>query len=321
MEISEKVVNAVLIHTCAPAPSHKHTAQLLADCLLAEYNAVSLSQTHIHDESEVSTLIDSLQAGGPTPGTAQVQSNVGNTSANSQTCPLIIVSRMNLATDEKALSRAQSLLHKTAAFAENANVPVIAIQIGSQQISQTTVSNGNQNSKTATIKLAGNNRAKFRTITIRDDYRHHDVALLARQCFSLLNITLTEDSALSTYPNAPEKPGGSVTLDPPTLMQTVAHDTPDWQLQTIVDDTTSKAGTSEITRNLRFRSFQSAIRFMHQVAPACDIANHHPRWENNWRDLRIWLTTWDADQQITDRDLQLARYFDDVYTRYGYASH
>jgi len=55
---------------------------------------------------------------------------------------------------------------------------------------------------------------------------------------------------------------------------------------------------------------------VHQVAPACDIANHHPRWENNWKTLRIWLTTWDAAQRITSRDIDLARYFDDVYADY-----
>ena len=52
---------------------------------------------------------------------------------------------------------------------------------------------------------------------------------------------------------------------------------------------------------------------MNEVAPGCDIAIHHPRWENLWRSLRVWLTTWDIGHRISDRDIQLAKYFDKAY--------
>src|SRR5262249_21289867 len=69
----------------------------------------------------------------------------------------------------------------------------------------------------------------------------------------------------------------------------------------------------EIFREYEFPSFQAAVQFMAQVAPGCDIAMHHPRWENIWRTLRVFLTTWDIGHRLSDRDLQLARYFDRAY--------
>ncbi|WP_392531464.1 4a-hydroxytetrahydrobiopterin dehydratase [Nostoc sp. C117] len=63
-----------------------------------------------------------------------------------------------------------------------------------------------------------------------------------------------------------------------------------------------------------FKTFRYAIELMNQVAPGCDIALHHPRWENVWRTVRVYLTTWDIGHQISDRDIQLAKYFDKAFS-------
>lgn len=55
---------------------------------------------------------------------------------------------------------------------------------------------------------------------------------------------------------------------------------------------------------------------MTQVAQGCDIAMHHPRWENIWKTVRVYLTTWDIGHRISDRDIQLARYFDRAYVEF-----
>jgi pterin-4a-carbinolamine dehydratase len=52
---------------------------------------------------------------------------------------------------------------------------------------------------------------------------------------------------------------------------------------------------------------------MHETAPGCDIAIHHPTWENVWRSVRIFLTTWDIGCRVSDRDVQLAKYFENTY--------
>ena len=70
---------------------------------------------------------------------------------------------------------------------------------------------------------------------------------------------------------------------------------------------------AEIFRQFEFKNFAEAIRFMSQMAPACDAAGHHPRWENTWRTLKVYLTTHDCAQRVSNRDVQLARYFDGAY--------
>jgi hypothetical protein len=55
---------------------------------------------------------------------------------------------------------------------------------------------------------------------------------------------------------------------------------------------------------------------MGHVAPACDIAMHHPRWENIWRSISVYLTTWDIGHNISDRDIQLAKYLDLAYAEF-----
>ena len=71
----------------------------------------------------------------------------------------------------------------------------------------------------------------------------------------------------------------------------------------------------ELFREFKFDSFREVIRFMREVSVGCDIADHHPRWENIYRTLRIYLSTWGIGHRITDRDVQLARYFDEVYSQ------
>ena len=71
----------------------------------------------------------------------------------------------------------------------------------------------------------------------------------------------------------------------------------------------------EIMRQFTFDSFQSAIDFMTQTAPGCDTAKHHPRWENTWKTLTIYLSTWDEGlYKITEKDIKLAKYFDQAYS-------
>ena len=79
---------------------------------------------------------------------------------------------------------------------------------------------------------------------------------------------------------------------------------------------TSDAVRTELFREYRFRTFRDAIRFMNEVAPGCDIAIHHPRWENIWKTVKVYLTTWDIGHRISDRDIQLAKYFDKAYSEF-----
>jgi pterin-4a-carbinolamine dehydratase len=73
----------------------------------------------------------------------------------------------------------------------------------------------------------------------------------------------------------------------------------------------------EITREYKFKSFIKAIDFIHQTAPVCDQALHHPRWENTWKTVNVHLTTWDIGHRISDRDIQLAKFLDHAYANFS----
>ena len=76
----------------------------------------------------------------------------------------------------------------------------------------------------------------------------------------------------------------------------------------------------ELFRQYKFKTFLGAIEFMHQVAPGCDIQLHHPRWENLWCTLRVYLSTWDIGHRISDRDIQLAKYLDKAFSSFSGAA-
>jgi pterin-4a-carbinolamine dehydratase len=72
----------------------------------------------------------------------------------------------------------------------------------------------------------------------------------------------------------------------------------------------------EIFREYKFKTFIDAINFMHQTAPVCDQALHHPRWENIWKTINVYLTTWDVGHRISDRDIQLAKFLDHAFANF-----
>lgn len=76
----------------------------------------------------------------------------------------------------------------------------------------------------------------------------------------------------------------------------------------------------ELWREFKFKSFISAVEFMNKVGPGFDILNHHPRWENVWKTLTVYTTTWDIGYKISDRDLQLAKYLDREFLKFEGAS-
>jgi len=72
----------------------------------------------------------------------------------------------------------------------------------------------------------------------------------------------------------------------------------------------------ELHRTYVFRNFLDVMEFMRGVADFADKANHHPRWENIYNDLRVYLTTWDIGHRISHLDIQLAQFFDRAYKDY-----
>jgi pterin-4a-carbinolamine dehydratase len=49
----------------------------------------------------------------------------------------------------------------------------------------------------------------------------------------------------------------------------------------------------ELRRAYRFPSFKKAMEFMQTACDPIQKATHHPRWENQWRTVVVYLSTWD----------------------------
>lgn len=66
-----------------------------------------------------------------------------------------------------------------------------------------------------------------------------------------------------------------------------------------------------IERSFTFADFKEAFSFMTRAALKAEAMNHHPEWFNVYKTVNVKLTTHDA-KGVTERDLVLARYMDQV---------
>jgi pterin-4a-carbinolamine dehydratase len=73
----------------------------------------------------------------------------------------------------------------------------------------------------------------------------------------------------------------------------------------------------ELFREYVFKSFDQVLEYMSKVAPICNTLPHHPRWENTWTTLKIYLSTWDSNHIISYKDIMLARHMENIFKDYG----
>ncbi|HVI60678.1 MAG TPA: reverse transcriptase-like protein [Candidatus Saccharimonadales bacterium] len=63
-------------------------------------------------------------------------------------------------------------------------------------------------------------------------------------------------------------------------------------------------------KQFNFEDFKAAWAFMAKVAELAEEFQHHPRWENEWNVVQIWLITHEGGKKITEKDRQLAEAID-----------
>jgi pterin-4a-carbinolamine dehydratase len=73
----------------------------------------------------------------------------------------------------------------------------------------------------------------------------------------------------------------------------------------------------ELMRTYEFHSFEDAMHFMGEATAYISRMNHHPRWQNVWRSLTIWLSTWDIGHRPSRLDVELAGYLDSLFRNYA----
>lgn len=63
-----------------------------------------------------------------------------------------------------------------------------------------------------------------------------------------------------------------------------------------------------------FASFEEAMQFMQNAAPFISETDHHPTWSNTYNRVEVRLTTHDAGNKVTEKDYNLSRILDEVYS-------
>lgn len=70
----------------------------------------------------------------------------------------------------------------------------------------------------------------------------------------------------------------------------------------------------ELHRVYEFPTFELAFQYMNEVvAQGVEPYNHHPRWENAFNRVEIWLTTFNLNYRPSTRDVRLARICESVW--------
>jgi len=71
----------------------------------------------------------------------------------------------------------------------------------------------------------------------------------------------------------------------------------------------------ELHKEFEFASFGAVLDFMQRARAFIDETNHHPRWENLYHRLSVYLTTWDIGHRISYLDIILAGHLDRTFAR------
>ena len=69
-------------------------------------------------------------------------------------------------------------------------------------------------------------------------------------------------------------------------------------------------------REYEFSSFEDAMNFMAAATPKISKMDHHPYWENIWRTVSVWLSTWDIGHRPSILDVKLAAHLDRLRSNY-----
>ena len=102
----------------------------------------------------------------------------------------------------------------------------------------------------------------------------------------------------------------------PAELDAALADLPHWTLtgeERQVPHATGPIPHSELYREYVFNRFEDATAFMAETSAEINRGQHHPRWENFWTTVRVWLSTWDIEFKPSTYDLVLAKWLDQAY--------
>ncbi|CAN5652062.1 hypothetical protein BH23PAT1_BH23PAT1_1640 [soil metagenome] len=71
-----------------------------------------------------------------------------------------------------------------------------------------------------------------------------------------------------------------------------------------------KETNNALYKQFTFKDFKEAFAFMEAVAAIAEEQGHHPKWQNEWNTVEIWLSTHSAGNKVTEKDQTLANAID-----------
>lgn len=69
-----------------------------------------------------------------------------------------------------------------------------------------------------------------------------------------------------------------------------------------------------ITKDFSFSNFKEAMSFMVRVGFEAEALVHHPDWSNVYNSVSVRLSTHDAGDKVTEKDIQLAKSIEKIYS-------
>lgn len=120
----------------------------------------------------------------------------------------------------------------------------------------------------------------------------------------------------------PELPDFSKEIDPLILtdsyiLEKIALEIPQWRLLKTPSRSNPIEDRIQLFRRLEFKSFRSVTKFILELNDISKILYHHPRLENMYRTLDIYLSTWALNEKVSMKDIMFAKNVDRIYKK-GY---
>lgn len=159
--------------------------------------------------------------------------------------------------------------------------------------------------------------ASFQHLELRDTHWREDIGALFKQ---LDAIGFVRVGQRYTFP----KLGRDARVPRPLSRQELVAELNElhgWQVLSSPLPGEHPKQRTEIFKAFQFKTFEDAVAFMHSAVPYINKLNHHPRWENVWKTVTIWSTTWDVGHMITYLDIELAKLIEDLYMHFSGKAH
>ena len=113
----------------------------------------------------------------------------------------------------------------------------------------------------------------------------------------------------------PDRKKSNEMILPLSILRQTMEDIPPWRFETNYHPWAIGGKAEEICRLYEFSSFRNATQFMADSAETINRWKppHHPRWENQWRVIKVWFSTWDVGCRVTQLDIKAAKMMDKLF--------